>query len=149
MHRYNGGGQFRVRSPIAVVWHLTMQMVWYWLTSDTCAGRFGRCGTAIELPVHVVHPEDTAWSIANVHGVSLEDVMAVNKSKDWHAMRPGDSVYLPADSQIVWSAFCSSFVGIFETLSKRKLSMVAAVNLLIFELQHLFWTTMKPYSRQK
>lgn len=58
--------------------------------------------------MHTVQPEDTVWSIANVHGVSLEDVMAVNRSKDLHAMRPGDSVCLPADSQIVWSAFFSS-----------------------------------------
>lgn len=60
---------------------------------------------SLDLPVHVVKSGETAWSISNVHGVPLEDVIAANKSLDIHALHPGDSVRLPASCQVDQSMF--------------------------------------------
>eukprot|EP00892_Ulva_mutabilis_P003004 jgi/Ulvmu1/12704/UM095_0008.1 len=60
----------------------------------------GRSGRRKDMPVHVVRSGETAWSISNLHGVSLEEVYAVNKSTDVRNLSDGDVLCLPASCRL-------------------------------------------------
>jgi hypothetical protein len=48
---------------------------------------------------HSVEQGETAWSIANTHGVSLSEIIQANRAKseiDWHDLAPGQVVQLPS-----------------------------------------------------
>lgn len=54
-------------------------------------------------PIHIVQPGDTLWDIAMAHGISWQELAALNKIKDPAALQVGTRLRLPsaADNKLV------------------------------------------------
>jgi D-gamma-glutamyl-meso-diaminopimelic acid endopeptidase CwlS len=50
---------------------------------------------------HTVSPGDTAWAIANQHGVALDDLVAANELSNADSLQPGQRLIIPEDQMIL------------------------------------------------
>jgi LysM repeat protein len=78
------------------------------MTSEERAGKLMQRALPKTVGEHIVEAGETAWSIANLHGVSLEDLKAANKHNQditLDILKSGDAVQLPESCFVEGAVF--------------------------------------------